>query len=77
MDGGWVMVLLHDYHYGKDFIQETTSFKSQLFALNASNIDNYLNRFDQQNWQKINFRQFSKIYTPLVKYNFSVESVIQ
>jgi len=76
MDGAWVMVLLHDYHKGHDFTR--TPISHQMMALDADNIDDYLSKLDEHNWDEINFRKFSKVYNPyLSEYTFSPEYLLK
>ncbi len=76
--GGWVLVLLHDYHYGKGFVQETAQLKLEIFSiLNRNNIDNYLKHFGNSHWSHIDFSKFSKVLNPTVmKYNFNFDEIL-
>jgi ABC-type sugar transport system substrate-binding protein len=78
MIGGWTLVLLYDYHQGRDFIAEGVQLKRPMFGvLYKKNIDAFLSKFGDRNWSKIDFRRFSKTYHPDIKeYDFSPESVI-
>jgi ABC-type sugar transport system substrate-binding protein len=59
MTGGWVMVLLHDYHQGKDFAEEGTNLKMRIFdEINSSNVDEYLKRFGEKNGTKLTLPNF-------------------
>jgi ABC-type sugar transport system substrate-binding protein len=76
MDGAWALVLLHDYHHGKDFIDEEV--KSEMYSIDSSNVAKYLDIFGEQKWNKIDFSRFSKVLNQnLQKYNFSLETVLQ
>ncbi|SHO49666.1 ABC transporter substrate-binding protein [Desulfopila aestuarii] len=76
MEGGWVMVMLNDYHHGIDFIDDP--WKTSMFSIDATNVGKYLQIFGKQDWRQIDFRKFSKAYTPALKrYDFSLEAVIQ
>jgi len=78
MTGGWVLVLLHDYHYGKDFAQETAQLKLEIFStLNRNNIDDYLKHFGNSYWRHIDFSKFSKVLNPkVIKYNFNFDETL-
>lgn len=74
-EGGWSMVLLHDYFYGYDF--ETTMMRTTLLPLTAFNIDDYLEYFSDSDWSRIDFTTFSKAYYPEIKhYDFSLPAVL-
>ncbi len=79
MTGGWALVLLHDYHHGKDFAQPGAALKMPIFdEINASNVDSYLEMFGDQDWQKIDFTRFSKVYHPELKnYEFSLKGILK
>ncbi|MCP4162101.1 MAG: substrate-binding domain-containing protein [Deltaproteobacteria bacterium] len=76
MDAGWAMVLIHDYHHGKDFINEP--LKTTMHSIDKSNVDKLKHVFGKQEWEKIDFKKFSKIHNPdLKKYNFNLKAVLQ
>ncbi|BCS97201.1 sugar ABC transporter substrate-binding protein [Desulfoluna limicola] len=76
MDGGWAMVLLNDYHHGKDFISDP--IETDMFLLDKSNIEKHSIVFVKQQWSKIDFKKFSKVHNPSLKrYDFSLEAIFQ
>jgi len=76
MDGAWALVMLHDYHHGIDFIDE--KWTSNMYELNQINGQSLSQLINKENWSKIDFKQFSKHYTPLIdKYNFRLNSVLE
>ncbi len=78
MEGGWVMVLLHDYFQGKDFAEETLQMRTKMSAITASNVQDYLQKFGDQNWEAIDFKKFSKVHNPeLTHYDFSLNAILQ
>jgi len=78
MEAGWALLLMHDYHFGYDFVSDTgTEITTTMQALTEKNINDYLKKFGDGNWNKIDFRQFSKKYNPhLSKYDFSLDAVL-
>ena len=78
MEAGWALLLMHDYHFGYDFISDTgTEITTTMQALTEENINDYLRKFGDGNWNKIDFRRFSKKYNPhLSKYDFSLDAVL-
>lgn len=79
MLGGWTLVLLHDYHRGRDFAEEDVQLKMKIFDLiDNKNVHNYLFRFGDENWNKINFDSFSKVLNPsLQTYDFSLSKILK
>ena len=76
MDGGWAMVLLHDYHHGKDFISDP--IETKMYSIDKRNVEKYSKTFVKQQWSKIDFKKFSKVHNPhLERYDFSLEAVLQ
>ena len=76
MDAGWIMVLLYDYHYGKDFIGDMPT--STMYSIDKNNVEDYMKVFGNPDWNKIDFKQFSKIYNPSLKaYDFSLKAIFQ
>lgn len=78
MESAWAAVLLYDYLHGRDFAEETVSFKSQMSVLNQDNIRRYLQHFNRENFAKVDFTQFSKVLNPsLESYDFLFAPVLR
>lgn len=79
MDAGFALVLLHDKFYGKDFFEQyNTKIDSSMFLLDSKNVDEYFEIFSSQQWTKIDFRKYSKIYNKeLLKYDFSIKTFFE
>ncbi len=76
MDGGWSLIMLYDYHHGKDFGNKIII--QPLSAITAVNVDTYLTYFSQKDWHQIDFTVFSKVLNPkLSKYNFNINSIFR
>lgn len=76
MEAGWVIVLLYDYHHDKDFISDP--IETAMYSIDKSNVEKFLKVFGKQEWDKIDFKKFSKVHNPaLKKYDFSLKSVLQ
>lgn len=77
-EGGWALVLINDYHYGIDFADDPgVKSTTKMSAITADNVQTYLKRFNNPDWNKIDFKQFSKKYNPsLKKYDFSLETLL-
>ena len=79
MEGGWVLVMLHDLFHGRDFADdEGADLRSEMGVLDAGNIATYIDRFSNSDWDRIDFTRFSKILTPAVeRYDFSLNAVLE
>lgn len=76
MDGGWILVMLYDYHNGIPI--ENKSGKTSFSSLNKSNITKYMSKFGSMSWSEINFKTYSKYLNPEIKeYSFGVESLLK
>jgi len=76
MEAGWVMVLIHDYHHGRDFI--SNPIETAMYSIDKSNVEKFTKVFGEQQWNKIDFKKFSKVHNSnLKKYDFSLEAVLQ
>ncbi len=78
MLGGWALVLINDYHNGFDF-RENEGLEILLdgfSVLDIENVNNYQALFGGEDWDKIDFRNFSKsINQDLNKYDFSLKNI--
>jgi ABC-type sugar transport system substrate-binding protein len=77
LGGAWALVLLRDYHDGIDFARDGLEVVFPMGVIDRSNVDEYLRRFGDQRWGKIDFRRFSRSLNPKVKsYEFTLEKVL-
>ncbi|HEY0848141.1 MAG TPA: ABC transporter substrate-binding protein [Noviherbaspirillum sp.] len=72
--GAWGLVLLHDYHHGKDFKSETLNFDIPLFvSMDEERAQRFLSRFGNEDFSSVDFRQFSKRLNPQLRtYQFGL-----
>jgi ABC-type sugar transport system substrate-binding protein len=77
--GAWATIILHDYLHGEDFAEgESTVLEVEASLIDQKNAQAYLQYFGDDNWDKIDFSQFSKVLNPdLQRYNFSVNGLIK
>lgn len=77
MEGGWAMVLLHDYHRGRDFSTHLgTTVRSEMQAITKSNVAELRKTLGNKQWEAVNFRQFSLVLNPALKhYDFSLKAL--
>lgn len=74
MEGGWALILIHDYHHGIDF-KDGLGVKIDLpmQAIAAGQARKLHSTFHSGNWHSIDFARFSKHYNPQLKhYPFSL-----
>ena len=77
IDGAWAAVLIHDYFMGHDFAEDNVLIKSKMFPITKYNADTYLKKLQRENWSKVNFRSYSRVYNPsLRKYNFNLSTLL-
>lgn len=79
MEGGWSMVLLHDYHRGRDFAAELgTSIRSEMQVLGRHNAASLRGILGDKDWDAVDFRRFSPVLTPSLRgYDFSLEAFVR
>lgn len=77
MEAGWALVLLFDFHQGRDFVGEGVSRKTPLFFISKKTVPQSRQIVDRDFWRKIKFANFSKTRTPeLHTYDFSIEKIM-
>lgn len=78
LEGGWALVLLYDYHHGRDFASERLDWRTELVAITRDNVDAYLLLLDGKHWEELDFRAFSKAANPSLKhYDFSFQALFE
>ncbi|PPI85041.1 sugar ABC transporter substrate-binding protein [Marinobacter maroccanus] len=62
MGGGLALLLLHDYHHGRDFgdMSPDYVFRYELEPATRDNIDQVQRIMDPENWSAVDFRRFSR-----------------
>ena len=77
LDPAWALVLLYDYHHGRDFAGEQVDWRTRLLPATRANLDAVTRLVGDRDWSRFDFRAFSKVCTPsLQKYAFSVEALL-
>ena len=76
-EGGFALVMLYDFFHGIDFINDPgLKVETDFYKIDSLNVDQYQTFFADQNWQKIDFRRFSKKLTPSIRrYDFSWKAI--
>lgn len=77
MEGGWSLLLIYDYHHNHDFINDPgLTHVTPLHTITAENVDEFLELTSENNFRKIDFKQYSKTVNPdIKKYDFSLETL--
>ena len=70
----WGLVMLYDYHHGKDFAREGSDVVLPLFMLlDEDRAQRFLARFGDEDFSSIDFRPFSRHLNPQLRsYQFSL-----
>ena len=76
--GAWALVMIYDYHHGRDFADEGLELERPMFAEFTPQLsDRYLDRFSK-GFQSVDFRRYSKVKNPQIKrYNFSFAQLLE
>jgi ABC-type sugar transport system substrate-binding protein len=74
--GAWAMVLLRDYHDGRDFAEEDVRLQFPMGAFDRP-VARRFPEIGKVDWRKVDFTRFSKVRNGAVtRYNFSPDAVL-
>ena len=76
--GAWALVMIYDYHHGRDFADEGLELTRPMFAeFNRQLAERYLERFSE-GFTSVDFRRYSKVKNPQLKrYNFGFAQLLE
>ena len=76
--GAWALVMIYDYHHGRDFADEGLELERPMFAQFTPQLaDRYMERFSK-GFQSVDFRRYSKVKNPQLKrYNFGFAQLLE
>jgi ABC-type sugar transport system substrate-binding protein len=76
--GAWALVMIHDYHHGRDFADEGLQLERNMFVLfDPALAARYQNRFGEK-FSSLDFRRYSKVLNPKVtKYEFGFAQLLR
>lgn len=75
MDGGRILVMLHDRYHGRDFLPGEAT--SHMFAITRRNVERYLPFFRNMDFDSVDFRRFSKhLYPETGNYDFTLADLL-
>ena len=77
MDAGWALILIYDYLQSKDFVDDLgTLIVSELREIDSANIEQYKFVELTEQWDKIDFKHYSKCLNPSRKsYSFELPNI--
>lgn len=80
--GAWALVMIHDYHKGRDFVDEGLQLERSMFVLFdpqlASIFESRFGERSRENYAAIDFRRYSKALNPGVKrYAFGFSQLLE
>lgn len=75
--GGWSLVLLHDYLKGQDFFPPLGPVvEVPSFIIDATEAERFLELFGNDDWNQVNFADFSRVLNPLLpQYDLSLSAL--
>ncbi|MDR7378376.1 ABC-type sugar transport system substrate-binding protein [Rhodoferax ferrireducens] len=76
--GAWALVMLYDYHHGRDFADEGLQLEASMFVLfDPAMARKFEARFGQR-YDSIDFRRYSKVLNPkLARYSFGFAQLLR
>jgi ABC-type sugar transport system substrate-binding protein len=74
--GAWAMVILRDYHDGRDFAEEDVRLQFPMGAFDLP-VARRFPEIGKVDWRRVEFARFSKTRNPAVtRYNFTPDAVL-
>lgn len=76
--GAWSLVMLYDYHHGRDFGDEGLELVRPMFTLfNDRSAAQFMQRYGKLDFSRVDFRRYSKQHNPgLRRYNFDFRQLL-
>jgi len=76
--GAWALVMIYDYHHGRDFVDEGLELRRPMFAEFTPQLaDRYIERFSG-GFDGVDFSRYSKVRNPKLKrYNFGFAQLLE
>jgi ABC-type sugar transport system substrate-binding protein len=76
LGGAWAMVILRDYHDGRDFAEEDVRLQFPMSAIDPA-VAQRFPKIGKLDWRNVNFTRFSKTRNPeITHYNFTPDVVL-
>jgi ABC-type sugar transport system substrate-binding protein len=76
--GAWALVMIYDYHHGRDFADEGLELQRPMFAeFNPQLADRFIERYSG-GFRGVDFSRYSKVKNPQLKhYNFGFAQLLE
>jgi hypothetical protein len=76
--GAWALVMIYDYHRGRDFVDEGLELQRPMFAEFTPQLaDRYIQRFSG-GFQEVDFSRYSKVKnSQLKRYDFGFAQLLE
>jgi ABC-type sugar transport system substrate-binding protein len=76
--GAWALVMIYDYHHGRDFTDEGLELQRPMFAAFTPRLaDRYIERFSG-GFDAVDFKRYSKVKNPQLKrYDFGFAQLLE
>ncbi|WP_206485950.1 ABC transporter substrate-binding protein [Thalassotalea sp. G2M2-11] len=74
MQAAWAVIMAYDHSLNVDI--EILAKPLSYNIITADNVDTYIKTINPQNWNKVNFRQFSLAETNKNNYNFDLNKLV-
>ena len=71
--GAWAMVMLRDMHEGKT---EPGNYRFDMSAVHAGNVDLFIERIGDRDWDKIDYASFSRSLGRREVYDFCADAIL-
>lgn len=75
--GAWAIVILNDHFKGAATDRAPMDVHCKMSPIKSDNVDLYLERLGDRNWDTIDFASFSKSATGSSDYDFSATAVLE
>ncbi len=79
MNGACALIVLYDYAHGIDIKNKKYKLNIKIFSsISSTEADEFLNYLNESNWNKIDFKKFSKVFNSRMKdYNFNSKEILR
>lgn len=75
-EGARALVMIYDYHFGKDFAKEEYSVLYSTELVTQENVQPYVHLINEERWREIDYRKLSKAYTD-TPLEFTVDGMLE
>ncbi len=76
IEGAWAMLLLHDYHHGKDFADFKLEFLSPMQVITPENMHLLEPLLQSGDWREFDFGGLSRVKAGAQGYDFTLDNLL-